>query len=169
MEPERFAALWSSLAPIGRVPDGGGYLRYTWSEADLACREWFTEEALDRGLRVESDGNGNLFAWWGRAEDGDAVLTGSHLDSVPHGGGYDGALGVVSALLAVDVLRERGATPRRAIGIAVFAEEEGARFGVACLGSRLFTGGYDPVRARALVDRDGTSLARAMADAGYDP
>src|SRR5262245_6950505 len=159
MEPERFAALWNSLAPIGRVPDGGGYLRYTWSEADLACRAWFTEAALDRGLRVESDGNGNLFAWWGRAEDGDAVLTGSHLDSVPHGGGYDGALGVVSALLAVDVLRERGATPRRPIGIAVFAEEEGARFGVACLGSRLFTGGFDPTRARALVDRDGTSLA----------
>jgi N-carbamoyl-L-amino-acid hydrolase len=169
MKAERFAALWSSLAPIGRVPDGGGYVRYAWSEADVACREWFTEKALDRGLRMEVDGNGNLFAWWGRAEDGDAVLTGSHLDSVPRGGGYDGALGVVSALLAVDVLRERGAQPRRPIGIAVFAEEEGSRFGVACLGSRLFTGGFDPTRARALVDRNGISLARAMADAGGDP
>lgn len=169
MKAERFAALWHSLTPIGQLPDGGGYLRYAWSEADVACREWFTEEALDRGLRVEADGNANLFAWWGNPEDGDAVLTGSHLDSVPHGGAYDGALGVVSALLAVDVLRERGAVPRRPIGIAVFAEEEGSRFGVACLGSRLFTGGFDPVRARALVDRSGISLARAMADAGHDP
>jgi N-carbamoyl-L-amino-acid hydrolase len=62
---ERFAALWRSLAPIGRDATSGGYLRYSWSEAELACREWFVEEALDRALTVEPDGNGNLWAWWG--------------------------------------------------------------------------------------------------------
>ena len=168
MTPDRFAALWRSLAPIGRDP-GGGYLRYSWSAADLAAREWFVEEALDRDLTVETDRNGNLWAWLGSPSDGDAVVTGSHLDSVPHGGAYDGPLGVVSALLAVDVLRERGLRPRRPLGIVVFTEEEGARFGVPCLGSRLLTGAYDPARALDLRDQDGVRLADAMAAAGIEP
>jgi len=168
MDPERFAALWQSLAPIGRA-ESGGYLRYAWSEADLACREWFVEEAHDRNLTVSADGNGNLWAWLGDPGAGDAVVTGSHFDSVPHGGGYDGPLGIVSALLALDLLRERGASPVRPIGVAAFTEEEGSRFGVACLGSRLLTGAIDADRARSLTDRDGITLARAMADAGSDP
>jgi N-carbamoyl-L-amino-acid hydrolase len=97
------------------------------------------------------------------------VLTGSHLDSVPDGGAYDGPLGVVSALAAIDLLRERGLTPRKPLGVAVFAEEEGARFGVACLGSRLATGAIDPERARGLRDGDGVTWAAAMTAEGYDP
>jgi N-carbamoyl-L-amino-acid hydrolase len=176
---QRFAALWRSLAPIGLDEGTGGYLRYAFGEADLACREWFTEEALDRDLTVTPDGNGNLWAWWGDASGGPAVVTGSHFDSVPHGGGYDGPLGIVSALLAVDVLRQRGFRPARPIGIAAFAEEEGSRFGVACLGSRLLTGALARQTALSLVDRDGTSLAEALlsveseesppADPGPDP
>jgi beta-ureidopropionase / N-carbamoyl-L-amino-acid hydrolase len=162
----RFAHLWATLAPIGRDPATGGYLRYAWSPAELACRQWFAEQASQRTLSPVADGNGNLFAWWGSPEDGDAVLTGSHFDSVPHGGGYDGPLGIVSALLAIDLLRERGVTPRRPIGIAAFVEEEGSRFGVACLGSRLLTGAMDPATAGALADRDGITLLDAMAGAG---
>jgi N-carbamoyl-L-amino-acid hydrolase len=167
--PDRFSALWRSLLPIGLDRHGGGYLRYTWTSADLACREWFVEEALDRDLEVEIDRNGNVWAWWGSPDAGDAVVTGSHLDSVPHGGAYDGPLGVVSALLAVDSMRNQGTTPRRPVAVVVFAEEEGARFGVPCLGSRLLTGALDPDRARALRDRDGTTLADAMSGAGLDP
>jgi N-carbamoyl-L-amino-acid hydrolase len=163
-----FADFWASLLPIGRGA-GGGYLRYSWSPADLACREWFVRAAEDRGLDVESDGNGNLYAWWGEPSQGDGVLTGSHLDSVPHGGGYDGALGVASGLFAIGLLRSRGLTPRRPVGVAVFTEEEGSRFGVACLGSRLLAGAIDPARAAALTDRDGVTLAAAMAGAGFDP
>jgi N-carbamoyl-L-amino-acid hydrolase len=162
MIDQQFAALWRSLAPIGLDPGTGGYLRYAFSHADRACREWFIEEALDRELTVEPDGNGNLWAWWGDPSAGPAVVTGSHFDSVPHGGGYDGPLGIVSALLAVDVLRERGFSPARPIGIAAFAEEEGSRFGVACLGSRLLTGALAPDQALSLVDGDGTSLAEAL-------
>ena len=165
---ERFGALWRSLAPIGRDPASGGYLRYAWSEAELACREWFVEEALDRALTVEPDGNGNLWAWWGDPHAGNAVVTGSHLDSVPHGGAYDGPLGIVSALLAVDLLRERNLTPTRPLAIAAFTEEEGSRFGVACLGSRLLTGAFPVDRAHSLVDRDGVSLPAAMAEADVD-
>jgi N-carbamoyl-L-amino-acid hydrolase len=169
--PERFAALWRSLLPVGLVDrDGSGYLRKSWTPTDLAAREWFTEEALDRDLDVETDGNGNLWAWWEPvAASGKAVVTGSHLDSVPHGGAYDGALGVVSALLAVDLLRERGFSPTRPVGIVVFTEEEGARFGVPCLGSRLLTGALDPVAARQLTDDRGAALGEAMIKAGLDP
>jgi N-carbamoyl-L-amino-acid hydrolase len=158
----RFAALWQSLAPIGRDSGTGGYLRYAFGGADAACREWFAEEAADRELTLDADGNGNLFAWWGERAGGDAVLLGSHFDSVPQGGGYDGPLGIVSALLAVDILRQRGFQPARPIGIAVFAEEEGSRFGVACLGSRLLTGAIEPARALSLVDSDGVTVATAL-------
>ncbi|HTJ37922.1 MAG TPA: allantoate amidohydrolase [Dactylosporangium sp.] len=169
MGTERFAALWGSLSPVGRVGDDGGYVRHSWTDTDLVCREWFVEEALDRDLEVEIDRNGNLWAWWGDPEGEGAVVTGSHLDSVPHGGAYDGPLGVVSGLLAIDRLRERGVTPSRPIAVVVFTEEEGARFGVPCLGSRLLTGAYDPAQALRLRDRDGTWLADAMARAGLDP
>ena len=164
--PDRFAALWRSLAPIGRTPNG--YHRLSWTDADLACREWFLDEAADRGLRVQTDGNGNLWGWLGDPADGDAVVTGSHLDSVPGGGGYDGPLGIVSAFLALDLLTKRGRTRRRPIGVVAFTEEEGSRFGVACLGSRLLTGALDPQRAAGLRDRDGVRLAEAMKSAGVD-
>lgn len=165
----RFRALWDTLLPVGRDPGGEGWLRYGWSEADLACRAWFTAQASARGLAVETDRNGNLFAWLGDPAAGAAVVTGSHFDSVPHGGAYDGPLGIVSALLALDVLTERGRRPRRPVAVAAFVEEEGARFGLACLGSRLLAGAIDPDRARALRDRDGVTLAEAMTRAGADP
>jgi N-carbamoyl-L-amino-acid hydrolase len=97
------------------------------------------------------------------------VAIGSHLDSVPDGGAFDGPLGVVSAFAALDELRDSGFVPARPIAVAAFAEEEGGRFGVACLGSRLLTGAIDPEQARGLTDGDGTTFAAAMQAAGYDP
>jgi N-carbamoyl-L-amino-acid hydrolase len=163
-----FADLWRDLEPLGRDPETGGYCRYSWTEADARCRAWFTREAQRRGLTVEPDRNGNLWAWWGTPGP-NAIATGSHLDSVPDGGGFDGALGVVSALASVDLLKERNFYPERAVVLVAFTEEEGARFGVPCLGSRLMTGAIDPDRARALTDDRGVTLAEAMAEAGYDP
>ncbi|WP_320065051.1 allantoate amidohydrolase [Micromonospora sp. RTGN7] len=160
--PNRFRKLWDELAPIGRDPDSGGYLRYAFTAPELALRDWFRAQAASRGMPVTADGNGNLFARWGDPDAGDAVLTGSHFDSVPHGGGYDGPLGIVSAFLAVDELRAAGATPVRPLVVAAFAEEEGARFGVPCLGSRLLTGALDADRAAGLRDADGVSLAEAL-------
>ena len=162
-----FAALWETLAPIGRDAGTGGYRRYSLLPAERDCRAWFRAEAAGRRLAVEADGNGNEIAWW--RPDGvppGGVVTGSHLDSVPDGGAYDGPLGVVSALLALDALRERGFTPRRAIGVAVFAEEEGARFGMACLGSRLLTGALAPEVAGRLTDADGITFAEALQGSG---
>jgi N-carbamoyl-L-amino-acid hydrolase len=163
-----FGALWRDLEPLGRDPGTGGYRRYSWTDADAQCRSWFIFQAEERGLTVEPDNNGNLWAWWGGRREG-AIATGSHLDSVPDGGGYDGALGVVSALAAVDLLKEKDFYPERPVVLAAFTEEEGARFGVPCLGSRLLTGAIGPDAARALTDDDGVTLAEAMTAAGYDP
>jgi N-carbamoyl-L-amino-acid hydrolase len=162
--------MWDELAPVGRSARTGGYFRRPYLSADVELRRWFVGKAEARGLRVEEDGVGNVFAWW---EDpgatGSAVLSGSHLDSVPDGGAYDGPLGVVSALAAVDLLRERGVVPTRPVGVAVFAEEEGSRFGRACLGSRLAVGALPWQVARELRDTDGVPLPDALAAAGLDP
>ncbi|NED57591.1 allantoate amidohydrolase [Micromonospora aurantiaca] len=168
---ERFRALWDEIAPVGRDAGSGGYLRYALTEPERTLRAWFREQADRRGMPVSQDGNGNLFAWWGDPAAGDAVLTGSHFDSVPHGGAYDGPLGIVSAFLAVDELRAAGVTPDRPVVVAAFVEEEGARFGVPCLGSRLLTGEIDVDRAAGLRDQAGTTFAQALGErpAGADP
>jgi N-carbamoyl-L-amino-acid hydrolase len=167
-----FTGLWDTLLPIGRDHSTGGYRRFAWTAEDEQCRAWFTHSAAERNLRTHCDRNGNFWAWWDSPEAPDgaaAVVTGSHLDSVPDGGAFDGPLGVVSAFAAIDLLRERGFRPARPVAVAVFREEEGARFGVACLGSRLLTGAITPDAARALRDVNGISLAEAMATAGHDP
>ena len=97
------------------------------------------------------------------------LVLGSHLDSVPDGGAYDGPLGVVSAFLALDELRARGFTPDRPVAIANFVDEEGARFGIALAGSRVLTGLLDPDKARGLTDADGITMADALRAAGRDP
>jgi N-carbamoyl-L-amino-acid hydrolase len=166
-----FTELWERLLPVGRDEHTGGYRRYSWTEPDAACRGWFAAAAAELGLVTDCDRNGNLWAWWGRPGGGapPAIVTGSHLDSVPDGGAFDGPLGIVSAFAAIGQLRSEGFRPVRPIGVAAFSEEEGARFGVACLGSRLMTGTVDPGVARDLRDGDGVTLAEAMLAAGLDP
>lgn len=168
--PDDFEQMWRDLAPVGRSASSGGYHRQPWTSAESELRSWFAEACAARGLVVETDGIGNQVAWWASASaSGAGLLTGSHLDSVLDGGAYDGPLGVVSALAAVDVLRARGFEPARPLGIGVFVEEEGSRFGRACLGSRLVTGATTWEDARELRDRDGILLADAVESAGLDP
>lgn len=164
-----FDGLWADLADIGRDARTGGYRRFAWTGVDHALREWFAGEAGRRGLAVVDDRAGNRWAWWGNPDERPGVVTGSHLDSVPDGGAYDGPLGVVSAFAAVDALREQGFVPGRPIGVACFADEEGARFGVACAGSRTLTGALAPERALALADADGVTLAEALRRSGRLP
>src|SRR3954447_24068561 len=166
--PDGFDQMWSDLAPLGRSTNSGGYFRQPFTAAERECHAWFVEQCRVRDLRVEHDGNGNTVGWW-EPSPGPSVLTGSHLDSVLDGGAYDGPLGVVSALAALDVLRDRGFEPTRAIGVAAFAEEEGSRFGLACLGSRLATGTTTAEQAQALTDRDGVRFDDAMASVGLEP
>ncbi len=132
--PDDFEQMWSDLAPVGRSASSGGYFRQPFTTPERELSAWFTEQAAARSLRLESDPFGNVVAWWDaetvRGVDLPGVVTGSHLDSVLDGGAYDGPLGVVSALAAVDRLRERGFRPgaadrgvgvRRGGGVAVRA------------------------------------------------
>ncbi|MEU9760607.1 allantoate amidohydrolase [Streptomyces sp. NPDC001834] len=161
--------MWRELLPVGRHPDSGGYRRYAWTGADAECRAWFRAQAEARGLTYEVDRNGNQWAWLGDPLAGDAVVTGSHLDSVPDGGAFDGPLGVVSSFAALDELRRRGAQFTRPVAVTNFGDEEGARFGLACVGSRLSAGQLTVEAAHRLRDGDGISLPQAMEAAGHDP
>ncbi len=164
-----FHEMWRDLAPVGRNTTTNGYRRYAWTEADADCRAWFQAQTETRGLTYEVDRNGNQWAWLGDPTAGDAIVTGSHLDSVPDGGAFDGPLGVVSSFAALDELRARGAHPTKPLAIVNFGDEEGARFGLACVGSRLTAGQLTRDQAYALRDADGLSLPQAMERAGYDP
>ena len=137
LESTTFDGMWSAIESIGREPSTGGYRRYAWTHADTTLREWFAGEAAARGLDLATDRAGNQWAWWGDPDAAVAagrpgVVIGSHLDSVPDGGAFDGPLGVVSALAVVEALTARGFVPSRPIAVANFIDEEGARFGIAC-------------------------------------
>lgn len=169
--PDTVSGLLAEIAATGADRRRGGYSRPVFSAAERDLAGWFEEHARKRDLDTRTDRNGILWATLPTAEGGtaDSVVTGSHLDSVPGGGAFDGPLGVCSALVAVDLLRARGIAPRRPLSIAVFPEEEGSRFGVACLGSRLLTGAIDPDRARGLTDAAGDTFAEVASRTGVDP
>lgn len=181
--PATVNSLLAAIADVGTDPRRGGYSRPVWSDAERELRSWFLAEAAARGLETTTDANGVLWAWWDlpaarragslEASRAEAVVTGSHLDSVPGGGAFDGPLGVASALAAVDQLAAREAAGtlqrRRALALTVFPEEEGSRFGVACLGSRLLSGAIAPERALALTDAEGITLGEAAERNGLDP
>jgi N-carbamoyl-L-amino-acid hydrolase len=185
---ESFEQMWAALAAIGKDPSSGGYHRGGWTPTERAATDWFTDQCAARGLALESDGLGNLVAWWsspgaaagsspgaaavsgpGGVPEVPGVVTGSHLDSVIDGGAFDGPLGVVSALAAVDRLRAEGFEPSVPIGVGAFLEEEGSRFGMPCLGSRVATGVLSAEKALALQDRAGVPLATALSELGIDP
>jgi N-carbamoyl-L-amino-acid hydrolase len=163
-----FDTLWSDLEPIGRARTGG-YRRFAWTSEDLTLREWFAGAAAARGLDVVLDRAGNQWAWLGNPDEEPGIAIGSHLDSVPEGGAFDGPLGVAASFAALDLLRDKGFSALKPIGVVNFADEEGARFGIACAGSRLITGALDADRGRALADADGVTIAEAMSAVGLDP
>jgi N-carbamoyl-L-amino-acid hydrolase len=160
--------LLAEIEEMGRDAVRGGYSRRVFEPAELELRAWFTRRAQALGLVVEPDRNGNIWAHWGERGPG-TVATGSHLDSVPGGGPLDGPLGVVSALCAVARLKARGFAPARPVAVVAFAEEEGSRFGIACLGSKLMAGAVDPALIAARADEAGVTFAQAAAEAGVDP
>jgi hydantoinase/carbamoylase family amidase len=163
--PETVAASLDELARIGVGADGG-VTRVAWSDELFAAYAWAGERMRALGLEVEIDAAGNLFGRW-EAGSGKAVLVGSHLDTVPSGGRLDGALGVVAAVHAVELLQRKGFEPERPLWVVAFMDEEGTRFNAALFGSRAFAGqSVEGVGDR--VDVAGTTLRDAMHAAGYD-
>lgn len=160
--------LLAGVSEVGADYRRGGYSRHAFDDGERQLREWFIEQAQARDLSVYTDHNANIWAWITEPGYG-AVVTGSHLDSVPGGGAFDGVLGIASALSAVDEMRAAGFQPKRPMAIVVFTEEEGSRFGVPCLGSQLLTGAINADHARRLRDRDGVTFAEALGSFGADP
>ncbi len=152
----------AALGQIGAAPTGG-VTRPAYSSKEKEARVWFTRQAKKAGLSVSIDAVGNVLALEKDAGDALPVLSGSHLDTVPNGGRFDGMLGVVSALEAVRAIRRQvGTSNRHPLGVLVPAAEESSRFGAACLGSRALVGELKPDALQTLSDSEGVTLYQAM-------
>jgi allantoate deiminase len=148
------------LADLGRVRGGDGTTRPGLGAEEQHACELVAGWMADEGLSVSWDGSGNVFGRLPGLDDTTAeIWTGSHLDTVPNGGRFDGALGVVVALEAVSALRESNL--RSTLVVAVFRYEEGWRFGGGCFGSRAVCGVLPPGELEAL-DSDGISVRQAL-------
>jgi len=153
-----------TLSTYGRNPNGRGITRSCWSPVHEQARAWLVGKMKEAGLDTHVDPAGNTF---GRIPgEGAAVLTGSHIDTVPEGGPLDGALGVLAGLECLQTIRQAGLSPRRPLAVVAWSDEEG-RYG-SLFGSRAFTGRLDPAQIPTLRSVDGESLVDAMARAGYD-
>ncbi len=151
-------------ALAGFSAPGPGVTRLAWSNELEDALAWCSDCMEEAGLATERDEAGNLIGRWDSGR-GPAVLAGSHLDTVPNGGRYDGSLGVLGAVEAVRRLRDEGFVPARPVWVAAFMDEEGARFGTSMLGSRAFVG--DSVAELAgRQDDAGVTLASAVRDCG---
>ncbi|HKA92066.1 MAG TPA: Zn-dependent hydrolase [Haliangiales bacterium] len=168
LKGERLARDLERLATFGRDPDGG-WTRPALSPADAQARAYVREEMLAMGLAVVHDEVGNLIGRRRGARDDAPVVTGSHLDTVPRGGRFDGPLGVAGALEAVRALDEAGVTTGRPIEVVAFTGEEGSRFPRGTIGSAAMSGDVPVAEIFALEDRDGVRFLDALAtyaDAG---
>jgi hydantoinase/carbamoylase family amidase len=154
------------LARIGTIPGRPGINRPSFSDADMAGRRCFMQRCAEAGLEARMDPVGNVIARWDTGS-GPVVMAGSHLDTVPDGGVYDGALGACAALEAVRAMRAAGMAPGRSIEVVATADEEG-RFG-GMLGSEALAGRVDPDWLEAATDADGQRLVDAMRAQGLAP
>ncbi len=154
----------TALGEIGR--DEFGMQRVAFSRHDVAGRNYVSELMQAAGMAVRIDPAGNII---GRAEGTDpslpAIVLGSHTDTVPSGGQYDGALGVIAAIEVVETLRDGGQPPRRPVEVMVFTNEEGTSFHRWLLGSRAVAGLWEPEDFGAVAD-DGVTLTDRLPDIG---
>ena len=157
--------LWRRLmqmAEIGAIP-GNGVNRQALSEEDIAARELLIDWARRRGYAVAVDETANLFVRRpGSEPDLAPVLTGSHMDSQPRGGRFDGIYGVIAGLEAIEALDDAGTATRRPVELVAWTNEEGSRFDPGCMGSMVFSGTAPLERFEDAVDADGISFGRAL-------
>jgi beta-ureidopropionase / N-carbamoyl-L-amino-acid hydrolase len=159
----------NELARFGALP-GGGVTRSCWGPAHEEARAWLLGEIRAAGLTAWVDGAGNVFGGTGIdrfSAERPAVVTGSHIDTVPEGGTLDGALGVIAGLECLQTIVQHGATPRRPLAVAAWSDEEG-RYG-SLFGSRAFCGLLDVARIPEMAAVDGEKLVDVMRRAGFDP
>jgi hydantoinase/carbamoylase family amidase len=149
---------------------GQGITRLAFSDEDWQARSFVIELMKEAGLTVTTDAFGNVF---GRREGlnpkASVVMLGSHVDSVPQGGNFDGVVGVLGAIEALKCINEEKVENYHPIEVAVFMSEESSRFGVATLGSKAFWGKLSKAQLKSLKDKQGISLAEALQKRGLSP
>jgi N-carbamoyl-L-amino-acid hydrolase len=167
IDRDRLIETMEDQATIGGT-EGGGLNRLALSDADREVRDWFVECAIDAGLDARVDAFGNIFARReGVDPDAEPVLVGSHLDSQPYGGIYDGALGVVAALEFIRTLNDQAVETRRPIEVVNWTNEEGSRFPPAMQGSGVWAGAHDIETEYEKTDTDGNRLLDELERIGY--
>jgi allantoate deiminase len=148
---------------------GKGTTRLTYSQEDLQARNYIKDKMKQYGLHVQEDGFGNIFGKLeGTLKDAPSVLVGSHFDSVPNGGAYDGPAGVIAGLEVAALFFENGLTPKYPLEVIALVEEEGSRFGGGLMGSRGITGLLSEEDFKNLKDKDGITTVEAMSKIGLD-
>ncbi|MBL3645100.1 Zn-dependent hydrolase [Bacillus sp. RHFB] len=166
---ERIEKQINDLKEFTSTP-GEGTTRLTYSKEDFLTRNYIKNKMLEYGLTVQEDGFGNIFGKLeGTLKDAPSVLLGSHFDSVPNGGAYDGPAGVIVALEVAALFSENQLTPKYPLEIVALIEEEGARFGGGLMGSRGIVGTLSEESFKNLKDKDGITTIEAMSKIGLDP
>lgn len=159
---------FAALGKIGSL-ENGGFTRVAFSLEDAAARIWLQGAMVAAGLEVTVDAVGNIRGRRAGLSDLPPVMLGSHLDTVPEGGNYDGSVGVLAALEVVRILNDRKQETKRPIEVINFAAEESSRFGVATIGSKALTGKLDLATLHKLSDKDGFSLYETLKGNDYKP
>jgi N-carbamoyl-L-amino-acid hydrolase len=154
------------LATIGPI-DGGGSARLALTDEDAEGRDLVVAWMKELNLNVIIDAIGNVVGTW-QVGSGDAVMTGSHIDTVRTGGKYDGTLGVLAGLEVIQTLQEAGIEPDRPLAVAFFTNEEGSRFAPDMLGSLVYAGGMSLEEALDIVGIDGASVGDELVRIGYN-
>lgn len=163
---ERIRQMIETLAGFTASP-GRGTTRLTYSAQHRQALDYLAAQMQEAGLTTRIDSVGNLIGRLeGSAPSLPPVLVGSHIDSVPNGGAFDGPAGVVAAIETAFCLRAQSTRPRRPVEVIAMIEEEGARFGGGLLGSRILTGQVDRDALAGMVDGQGVALGEAMAGFG---
>jgi len=165
---DRLQARLAELADIGGIAGTEGCARLAFTDEDRMGRDLVITWMRDLGLEVTIDVLGNAVGIMAGQVDGPPVMCGSHIDTVRTGGRYDGNLGVLAGLEIIETLRAAGVTPKRALAVAFFSNEEGARFSPDMLGSLAYVGGIPVEEALAIVGIDGTTVGDELARIGYD-
>lgn len=166
VDSSRLTHMLRQLGTISATPPEKGVSRLPWTPEDALAVQWIKDAMINAGLKVSLDSIGNLWGIWDR-DSSDVIVLGSHRDSVPNGGAFDGALGVVGAIEVIMRLRESGYQPRHPIAVVAWNDEEGARFGTTLFGSRVFSGAVQPTTWAQKTDSAGTTLKDAAGRAGF--
>lgn len=166
MNIDRFQENFFSIAQFG-IQKNGGVTRLAFSKEDMDARNFLIEAMRSARLQVSIDPIGNIRGVRvGKNQTISPVMIGSHLDTVPDGGHYDGVVGVLAALEVVSMLNDLEIETERSIEIVNFAAEESSRFGMATIGSKAITGKINQSELATLMDKDGQSLSSVLIKAG---